>query len=541
LFPIKISASWRIPETFQSAKSRIPLTVEFPPNMSLKLAFLLMLLAAAAGTGFGYLLRLLVALGKKNSVELELQEMEARAKEEAQTLISKAEEETKELREKAETEIKEVEEKLEKTEGRLIKKEELLDKRQVDIDKEAEYIKEKVLEVRALKEKADELIKARSQELARVADLSPEDAREELMKRVEKSAEEDILIRMQKLELQAEDRLGDRAREILATSIQRLAGSISADVMSTNVPIPGDEIKGKIIGKEGRNIKAFERATGVELIVDDTPGAITISSFDPVRRAVARLALENLIADGRIQPAKIEEFVENAKIEVNKIMKEKGEQAAFECGVYNLDPKLLSILGRLHFRTSYGQNVLEHSVEMAHLAGMIAEELGADVNVAKAGALLHDLGKALDHEVQGTHVEIGRRILQKFNVNENIIKAMQAHHGEYPYETVESVIVQTADAVSGGRPGARRDTVEHYLKRLEDLENIATSFEGVEKAYALQAGREIRIFVEPGKVSDIEAKNMARNIALRIEKELKYPGEIKVNVIRENRSIEFAR
>ncbi|MBX4195873.1 ribonuclease Y, partial [Candidatus Parcubacteria bacterium] len=288
-------------------------------------------------------------------------------------------------------------------------------------------------------------------------------------------------------------------------------------------------------------IKAFERATGVEVIVDDTPGAITISSFDPVRRAVARLALENLIADGRIQPAKIEEFVENAKVETNKIIKEKGEQAAFECGLFNLDPKLLAILGRLHFRTSYGQNVLEHSIEMAHLAGMIAEELGADVAVAKAGALLHDIGKALDHEVAGTHVDIGRKILQKFGVSEEIIKAMQAHHGEYPYETVESVIVQTADAISGGRPGARRDTVENYLKRLEDLENIATSFDGVEKAYALQAGREIRVFVEPGKISDLEAKNMARNIALRIEKELRYPGEIKVNVIRENRAIEFAR
>ena len=251
--------------------------------------------------------------------------------------------------------------------------------------------------------------------------------------------------------------------------------------------------------------------------------------------------MENLIIDGRIQPAKIEEFVDTAKAEVNKIIKERGEQAAFECGVYNLDPKLLSVLGRLHFRTSYGQNVLEHSIEMAHLAGMIAEELRANVAVAKAGALLHDIGKALDHEVQGTHVEIGRRILQKFNVDEAIIKAMQAHHGEYPYETVESVIVQTADSISGGRPGARRDTVEHYLKRLEDLENIATSFDGVEKAYALQAGREIRVFVEPGKISDLEAKNMARNIAIRIEKELKYPGEIKVNVIRENRSIEFAR
>ena len=266
-----------------------------------------------------------------------------------------------------------------------------------------------------------------------------------------------------------------------------------------------------------------------------------LSSYDPVRRAVARVALENLIIDGRIQPAKIEELVEKAKQEVNKIIKEKGEQAAFEAGVLNLDPKLLQILGRLHFRTSYGQSVLQHSIEMAHLSGMIAEELGANPAVARAGALLHDIGKALDHEVQGTHVEIGRRILQKFGVSEEVIKAMQAHHEEYPYETVESVIVQVADAISGGRPGARRDSVEQYLKRLSDIEQIANSFPGVEKSYAISAGREVRIFVKPEEMSDFAARELARQIALRIENELKYPGEIKVNVIRETRAIEFAR
>ena len=302
-----------------------------------------------------------------------------------------------------------------------------------------------------------------------------------------------------------------------------------------------DEVKGKIIGKEGRNIKAFERATGVEVIVDDTPGAITLSSFDPVRRQIARIALSELISDGRIQPAKIEKTVEKANQEITKTIKEKGEQAAFECGVLNLDPRVISILGRLHFRTSYGQNVLQHSIEMAHIAGMIAEEVGANVQIAKAGALVHDIGKALDHEVQGTHVEIGRRILQKFGTDEAIIKAMQAHHEEYPYETVESIIVQVADAISGARPGARRDSVENYLKRLEDLEATATGFKGVEKAYALQAGREIRVFVRPEDLSDIEAKNLARTIALKIEQDLKYPGEIKVCVIRESRIVEFAR
>jgi ribonucrease Y len=481
--------------------------------MSLKLALLLALLAAAAGIGFGYLLRIIISLGRKGSMELDLKQMELRAREEAQGLLDKAEEEAKELFDKSEAEIRERERRLDQTEDRLIKKEEFLDNRQVDIDREAEYIKEKALEIRAIKEKVEETLEAKASELARVAGMSPSEARDELLKTIESEAEEDLLIRMQKLENQAESRLEGRAKEILATSIQRLAASVSGEMMSTSVTLPSDEIKGKIIGKEGRNIKAFERTTGVEVIVDDTPGAITISSFDPVRRAVARLALESLIADGRIQPAKIEEFVEKAKVETNKIIKERGEAAAYECGVYNLDPKLLAILGRLHFRTSYGQNVLEHSIEMTHLAGMIAEELGANVQTAKAGALLHDIGKALDHEVQGTHVEIGRRILQKFNVSEDIIKAMQAHHGEYPYETLESIIVQTADAVSGGRPGARRDTVEHYLKRLEDLESIALAFPGVEKAYALQAGREIRIFVEPSKVSDFEAKKMDRTRA----------------------------
>ncbi len=509
--------------------------------MSLKLAFLLALLAASAGIGFGYLLRVIISLGKKGSMELDIKQMELHAREEVQEIISSAETKASELIKKSEDTITEREDRAKKNEDRLIKKEEFLDNRQVDIDKEVEYVKEKVTEIKTIREKAEELIEKRNEELAQVAGLSTKEAREELLGLVEKQSEEDILIRMQKLETQSEEKMEEKARNMLALAIQRLASSVTGETMATSVPLASDELKGKIIGKEGRNIKAFERATGVEVIVDDTPGSITLSSFDPIRRAVAKLALENLITDGRIQPAKIEEFVEKANAEVNKIIKEKGEAATFECGIYNLDPKLVAILGRLHFRTSYGQNVLAHSVEMTHLAGMLAEELGANVVTAKMGALLHDIGKALDHEVSGTHVEIGRRILQKFNVDEEVIKAMQAHHGEYPYETIESIIVQTADSISGGRPGARRDTVEHYLKRLGDLEAIALSFEGVEKAYALQAGREIRVFVTPEKVSDLEAKNMARDIAVRIEKDLKYPGEIKVNVIREARSIEFAR
>ncbi|OHA92291.1 MAG: ribonuclease Y [Candidatus Zambryskibacteria bacterium RIFCSPLOWO2_02_FULL_51_21] len=509
--------------------------------MSLKLALLLALLAASAGIGFGYLLRLLISLGRKGSMELEIRELEARSREEATQILEEAETKAEEILKGAQNELRERETRLKAGEDRIIKKEETLDKRQSDIDREAERVEERAVEVRSLKDRIQKLAEEKTQELSKISNLSIAEAKDELMRIIERDFEEDFLVKMKKIETQNAERLDKRAKEILATAIQRLSSSIAGEVMATSVPLASDDIKGKIIGKEGRNIKAFERATGVEVIVDDTPNLITLSSFDPVRRAVARLALENLIADGRIQPAKIEEFVSKAQEEINKIIREKGEEAALECEVYNLDPKLLSILGRLHFRTSYSQNVLEHSVEMAHLAGMIAEELGANVSVAKAGALLHDIGKALDHEVAGTHVEIGRRILQKFGVSGEIIKAMQAHHGEYPYETIESVIVQTADAISGGRPGARRDNLENYLKRLEDLENIATSFEGVEKAYALEAGREIRVFVTPEKISDLEAKKIARDIAIRIESELKYPGEIKVNVIREARSIEFAR
>ncbi|MEI8327840.1 MAG: ribonuclease Y [Candidatus Taylorbacteria bacterium] len=509
--------------------------------MSLKLAAIFLALAGVLGVAVGYYLRLIISLGKKGSMELEIKEMLLSAKEEAKKITAGAETKAAQVAEEARKEIKEKEDKIGQTEDRLAKREDLLDKRQSDIDKEVEMIKTRVAEIKAIREKADKLEEDRKHELEKIAKLSSSEAKDQLIKLVEKQSEEDILIRMNKLDTRGEEMFEQKARDILAISIQRLASSVAQDVMSTIVEIPSDDVKGKIIGKEGRNIKAFERITGVEVMVDDTPGAITISSFDPVRRHVARLALLELIKDGRIQPAKIEQVVEKAKQDINKTIKEKGEAAAYECGVIGLDPRIMLILGRLHFRTSYGQNVLQHSVEMAHIAGMIAEELGANVQVAKAGALLHDLGKALDHEVAGTHVEIGRRILQKFGASEEIVKAMQAHHEEYPYETVESRIVQTADAISGARPGARRDNIENYLKRLGDLEATANSFPGIEKSYALQAGREIRIFVKPEEINDVAAKELARNIALKIEKDLKYPGEIKVIVIRETRTMEFAR
>jgi len=494
-----------------------------------------------SGVLIGYYLRVIIALGKRRSIEIDIKQMMVGAKEEAQRITDEAKTkseatlaELKEEEKKKETEFKE-------TEKRLIKKDELLDSRQVELNKEAENVKLKVEEIKKIQEKVINLENQKIEELERVSKLNQEEAKEELMHDIEKKYEEDLLIRIQKLENNNEEKLDRMAKDILATSVQRLSSSTAAELMTSTVTIPNNEIKGKIIGKEGRNIRAFERAAGVELIVDDTPGSIVISSFDPVRRQVARVALENLILDGRIQPAKIEEMVEKAKEEINKIIKEKGEQAVYECGIFNFDPRIIAILGRLYFRTSYGQNVLQHSIEMAHIAGMLAEELGANVQIAKASALVHDIGKALDHEVQGTHVEIGIRILQKFGADEKIITAMKSHHEDHPYETMEAIIVQTADAISGGRPGARRDSVENYLKRLQELEALVNAFPAVEKSYALQAGREIRIFVTPEKLSDAETKLMAREIAVKIEQELKYPGEIKVTMIRETRVIEYAR
>ncbi|HEY4513371.1 MAG TPA: ribonuclease Y [Candidatus Paceibacterota bacterium] len=509
--------------------------------MSLTIIIAIGVVALLLGVVVGYYLRLFIALGKRRSIEIDIKQMMVGAKEEAQRITEEAKKKSEEVLATLKEEEKKKEQEFRETEKRLIKKDEFLDARQVEVDKEVESIKLKVEEVKKIQERVSKVEAEKITELERVAKLTETEAKEELLKDVEKKYEEDLVVRIQKLENSNEEKLDRRAKDILSTSIQRLASSTASELMTTVVSIPNNEIKGKIIGKEGRNIRAFERAAGVEIIVDDTPGSIVISCFDPIRRQVARLALENLILDGRIQPAKIEELVEKAKEEINKIIKEKGEQAVYECGIFNFDPRIVSIIGRLYFRTSYGQNVLQHSTEMAHIAGMIAEELGADVAIAKAGALVHDIGKALDHEVQGTHVEIGMRILQKFGADERIVTAMKSHHEEYPYETIESIIVQTADAISGGRPGARRDSVENYLKRLQELEALVNKFPAVEKSYALQAGREIRIFVTPEKISDAEAKLMARDIAIKIEQELKYPGEIKVTMIRETRIIEYAR
>ena len=509
--------------------------------MSIKLVLTLLAFSGLAGIALGYVLRMLIALSQRGSLELEVKQKMLEAREKAARIEKEAEERADSLEEERLAPLAEREERLEKTEDRLAKREEFLDERERNLSDESERVKSRENEAANLKKDAENVLKERRAELVRISHLSEKEAEARLMKEVESANEEAVLTRIQKLEAHGEERLAEKARAILLAIVHRMGNAVNAEVTTLSIQIPTEEMKGKVIGKEGRNIKAFERATGVDVIIDDAPDKITLSSFDPLRRHVAKLALERLIQDGRIQPAKIEEVVQKAREEITDLVKQKGEAACYEIGVVGLDPRLVALLGRLYFRTSYGQNVLQHSIEMAHFAGMLAAELGADAQVAKTGALLHDIGKAVDHEVQGTHVEIGRRLLEKFGIDKRVIQAMQSHHEEYPYETPESIIVQVADALSAGRPGARRDTVERYLERMTDLERVAMGFEGVEKVYAIQAGREIRVFVNPGKVSDLHMHKMARDIAKRVQEELKYPGEIKVNVIRENRVVEFAR
>lgn len=493
------------------------------------------------GVAAGYFLRVLVSLGRKGSVDLEIKQILLNAREEAKNITADAQKRADETRERLEREAIEAENKQKTSEDRLIKKEELLDKRQLSLDVEAEELKERISSVAEHLNELAALEGALRKELTKTANLSENEAREKIFDSLKIEYEKDLLHRLRKLEISGEERIQSRAKEILTSSIHRLGNSVTPEIMSVSISLDSEDIKGKIIGKEGRNIRTFERAAGVELIVDDTPNTILISCFDPVRREIARLALENLILDGRIQPTRIEDEIKKAETEINKIIKEKGEEAVYECGIYNLDSRIISILGRLHFRTSYGQNVLQHSIEVSHLAGMIAAEVGADVMTAKTAGLVHDIGKAVSQEVQGSHVEIGKRILEKFDAGTEVIQAMQAHHEEYPYETLESKIVQVADSISASRPGARRDSVERYLNRLGELEKIALSFPGVEKSFVLQAGHEIRVFVSPEKITDIEAVELARDIARKIEEDLRYPGEIKVNVIRESRAIEYAR
>ena len=502
---------------------------------------LLLAVFAVLGAGVGYFIREQFASRRANSLENKTKEDLAQAKTQAQDIVLEAKNKAVSLLEEVKKEEKDRKVSLDRLEERLVKKESELGSLEKDlrvengkIEAEVEGVKQAKAEVALLKDKVKE-------ELSKIAGLSEGEAKKRLISEIEERSKEELVQIMQKLSQERRDEIEKKSVEIITTAVQRYARSHVADITTSAFTLPSEDLKGKIIGREGRNIRTLERLSGTELIIDETPNTILIASFDPLRREVAKLTLEKLIKDGRIQPVKIEEKVEEAKGEMEKRMYEIGEQAAHELSIYDLPKEIIQLLGRLNFRTSFGQNVLTHSIEMAHISGMMAGELKADVEVAKRGALLHDIGKAIDHEVSGTHVELGRKILKKYGVSDAVISAMQSHHEEYPFSTPESFIVTAADVLSAARPGARRGTLENYIKRLEDLEKIATSFPGVKDAYAISAGRELRVFVTPEKIDDFRALQLARDIAGKIESELKYPGEIKVNVIREIRAVEYAR
>jgi ribonuclease Y len=427
-----------------------------------------------------------------------------------------------------------------KLQGRLEQRENSFSQKLLELQDKQQKLYDKVNEVQEIKEKIKKIKEEQNLELEKIAALSKDEAKERLLKNIEEQNKEDLLVRLRKLEDDNYEVLENKAKDIMATSMQRLASTYTLELTTTTVDLPSDEIKGRIIGREGRNIKAIEQATGVEIIVDDTPNAITVSGFSLIRRHIAKKTLDYLIKDGRIHPAKIEEAVERSKGEIAADIKKAGEEAMYEVGVTGFDPKLVQILGRLKYRTSYGQNALRHSIEVAHISALLAEQLGANVTFAKKGGLLHDIGKAVDHEIKGNHTEIGRDIAKKFNLSPELIAPIETHHDDKP-ATLESVIVKVADAISSARPGARNDNYENYLQRLEELEKIANSFEGVDKTYAIQAGREVRVFVTPEKIDDYGAQQLAKNISKKIEEELKYPGEIKINLIRELRVTEYAR
>ncbi|MDP2951484.1 MAG: ribonuclease Y [bacterium] len=494
-----------------------------------------------AGAIVGYYVRQSIVKKRKGTIEAKLHKKVEQVKLEAQEILDKARQKSSQLvsETQRETDIRRKE--LLKTEEILFKRESSLDDKLSSFEEKEKDFTSKVEKLKEVKERISRLEEEAQQKIEKVAGMSTKEAKEEVLKRVEDESEKDILERIHKLKQEGEDRYQLRAKEILTLTVQRYGLSQAQETTTSTLHLPSDEVKGRIIGKEGRNIKAFEKLTGVEVIVDDTPETVIISGFSPIRRHVAKVVLERLIKDGRIQPAKIEEQVQKAEEEVKAQMKEFGEKAVYDTGIIDLPAKIVELLGRLYFRTSYGQNVLLHSIEVAHLSAMLAEELGLDSALAKKAGLLHDIGKAVDHQVQGSHVEIGIKILKKFEQPEAVIQAMKSHHGDYEPEILEATIVQTADQLSGARPGARKDTVENYMQRLKELEDLALDFPGVSLAYAIQAGREIRVFVRPEEVGDLEAYKLARDITNKIQQELNYPGEIKVVVIRETRVVEYAK
>ena len=462
--------------------------------------------------------------------ESKSKEMLLEAKEEAMRVRNEAEKENKERRadlQKQERRLQQKEENIDKKTDALEKKEEALTQKHAALDKETE-------EIKIIKRSQTEM-------LERISGFTADDAKKYLIEQVESEVTHETALKIKEIEQRARDEADARAREIIATAVQRCAADHAAEITVSVVPLPNDEMKGRIIGREGRNIRTIETMTGVDLIIDDTPEAITVSCFEPVRREVARIALERLIADGRIHPTHIEEMVAKARREVDAVIKSEGERAVLETGVRGVNPELVKMLGRLHYRTSYGQNVLQHSIEVAHLAGMMAAELGADVTAAKRAGLLHDIGKSVDHEMEGTHVSLGVEFMRKYHEKEEIIHAVHAHHNDVEPATVLDFIIQAADAISAGRPGARRENLENYIKRLEQLEEITGSFPGVEKSYAIQAGREVRVMIKPEVISEDEMVILAHDIAKRIEDEMEYPGQIKVNVIREVKAVEYAK
>lgn len=455
--------------------------------------------------------------------------------------LLEAQEEIHKLRTESERENKERRSDLQKFERRVIQKEEILDKKLQNLEQKETSLGDKLKNV-AKKEEEIEAIKTQQLEkLESISGITSDKAKEIILTNAERDVRREMSIMIKEIESQAKEEAEKKSREIIGYAIQKCAADHVAETTVTVVNLPNDEMKGRIIGREGRNIRTLETLTGIDLIIDDTPEAVILSGFDPIRREVARIALEKLIADGRIHPARIEEMVDKARKEVENIIKEYGEQAAFETGVHGLHPELVKLLGRLNYRTSYGQNVLKHSIEVAHIAGIMAAEIGADIRLAKRAGLLHDIGKAVDHEMEGTHVEIGMDLLKRYKESKEVIHAMSTHHGDYEPKTIEAVLVTAADAISAARPGARRETLEAYIRRLEKLEEIANSYEGVDKSFAIQAGREIRIMVKPENVSDEDIHLLARDMTKRIEDELEYPGQIKVSIIRETRAIEYAK